>query len=645
MALNYQAAVNIVANYKGGPEVKKAQADFRALGTTTKGISSQLSGFGSALRGLVGALAVREVVQYTKSIIDMADNLRDLSQKTGFGVQALSDLKAAAEDSGLGFDGLQGSLTKFTRALGDARNQGGADAFSKLGIDLKRYGDDANEVFLQVADRLSKYKDGPAKAAAANAIFGKSWSALIPLINGGRDAIEGAGVVITDDFADRADAFNDSINSIKRGFSSLTVGALGELLPVFQDIIGAFQSLPSVGKDSIGFFDVIGEGARFLAVGLNVVYTAITAVGDAFITRFKQAKSLLSGESSTVRDQLEKDFTERNKKRASNAIAFGNKVSQNSLLFGDGTPDKIKGRQQQKNNTPPELDKETVSKLSQEIDTVRKLSEERKALADTYELERNQLNISNVEYQKQKITIEETAKAAKALVSFKNSEQRAAYQAEVQDLIELKKAQIDFAESQRQSFGAGAKQAFKDYAEAASDTAGQTKALFNTAFQGLEDALVSFVKTGKLSFADLANSISEMLLRIAIQRAVASSIAAAGFADGGIMTSSGPVALKSYARGGVANSPQLALFGEGSMPEAYVPLPDGRSIPVSMKGGSQGGGGNSVVVNVNIVNGRESGESSESDSARGRELGQVISMAVKTELVSQMRPGGMLARR
>lgn len=70
------------------------------------------------------------------------------------------------------------------------------------------------------------------------------------------------------------------------------------------------------------------------------------------------------------------------------------------------------------------------------------------------------------------------------------------------------------------------------------------------------------------------------------------------FADGGIMTDMGPVSLRKYANGGIANTPQLAMYGEGSMPEAYVPLPDGRSIPVTMKGTVGGGGG--TVVNVNV---------------------------------------------
>jgi hypothetical protein len=51
------------------------------------------------------------------------------------------------------------------------------------------------------------------------------------------------------------------------------------------------------------------------------------------------------------------------------------------------------------------------------------------------------------------------------------------------------------------------------------------------------------------------------------------------FADGGVMTPSGPMQLPRYASGGVSRGP--AIFGEAG-PEAAVPLPDGRRIPVQM---------------------------------------------------------------
>jgi hypothetical protein len=53
------------------------------------------------------------------------------------------------------------------------------------------------------------------------------------------------------------------------------------------------------------------------------------------------------------------------------------------------------------------------------------------------------------------------------------------------------------------------------------------------------------------------------------------------FEKGGVMTSEGAMPLRRYQRGGVARSPQLAMFGEGSVPEAYVPVPSGK-IPVEM---------------------------------------------------------------
>lgn len=67
-----------------------------------------------------------------------------------------------------------------------------------------------------------------------------------------------------------------------------------------------------------------------------------------------------------------------------------------------------------------------------------------------------------------------------------------------------------------------------------------------------------------------------------------------GMAQGGVVGPHGAVSLRRYAAGGVATSPQLAVFGEGSRPEAFVPLPDGRRIPVKMNGG----GGVNVVMNI-----------------------------------------------
>jgi hypothetical protein len=84
----------------------------------------------------------------------------------------------------------------------------------------------------------------------------------------------------------------------------------------------------------------------------------------------------------------------------------------------------------------------------------------------------------------------------------------------------------------------------------------------------------------------------------------ASSFVPYTWEKGGIMTDKGPLPLNSYVSGGIANSPQLALFGEGRMNEAYVPLPDGRRIPVAMKGG----GGMNITQHIMVNPGADKAE-------------------------------------
>ena len=93
------------------------------------------------------------------------------------------------------------------------------------------------------------------------------------------------------------------------------------------------------------------------------------------------------------------------------------------------------------------------------------------------------------------------------------------------------------------------------------------------------------------------------------------------FANGGIMTSAGAVPLHKYAMGGVANSPQLAMFGEGRTPEAYVPLPDGRRIPVHM----QGGGGGSLHQTLNFYGQAEPAQVKRAAASAGRSIMGVVS--------------------
>lgn len=73
----------------------------------------------------------------------------------------------------------------------------------------------------------------------------------------------------------------------------------------------------------------------------------------------------------------------------------------------------------------------------------------------------------------------------------------------------------------------GMKQGFEDYADSAMNLGAQIQAATQNSFKGMEDSLLNFVKTGKLSFTDMANSIINDLIRIAIRASITGPIASA----------------------------------------------------------------------------------------------------------------------
>jgi len=71
------------------------------------------------------------------------------------------------------------------------------------------------------------------------------------------------------------------------------------------------------------------------------------------------------------------------------------------------------------------------------------------------------------------------------------------------------------------TFAAGWQRAFQDYADAAGDAAATAGRLFRTFTDGLEDAIVDFVKTGEFNFKLFVSNMLEELLRSQIRETIA----------------------------------------------------------------------------------------------------------------------------
>ena len=106
---------------------------------------------------------------------------------------------------------------------------------------------------------------------------------------------------------------------------------------------------------------------------------------------------------------------------------------------------------------------------------------------------------------------------------------------------------------------------------------------------------------------------------------------------GGVFNKGGKMA--GYATGGIAKGPNSGYPVMMHGTEAIVPLPNGKSIPVEMKGQGQH---NNVTVNVAMDNNGQASTTTEGDT-QGMDIGKAIAGAVQKELQNQKRAGGILS--
>jgi len=143
---------------------------------------------------------------------------------------------------------------------------------------------------------------------------------------------------------------------------------------------------------------------------------------------------------------------------------------------------------------------------------------------------------------------------------------------------------------------------------------------------GLTDAIMGAID-GTRSLGEVASSVFKQIGRALLQYGISAGLSslfpwmAPGLGFGG------------KASGGPVGKDKPYVVGERG-PEMFVPNSSGRIIPNN----EMGGGGTSIVVNVDA-----SGSSVEGDESQGRDLGNMLAAAIQSELIRQQRPGGLLA--
>jgi lambda family phage tail tape measure protein len=133
----------------------------------------------------------------------------------------------------------------------------------------------------------------------------------------------------------------------------------------------------------------------------------------------------------------------------------------------------------------------------------------------------------------------------------------------------------------QRSFQYGWEQAYRTYADAASNSANQAKNYFDIMSRGIEDSIVRFVRTGKLSFTDLANNMIAEYARMEAKALITQLMpksGGGGFISDLFSTLGSAIFGGGRAAGGPVRAGMPYMVGERGA-EMFVPGQNGTIIP------------------------------------------------------------------
>ena len=258
--------------------------------------SELIEGMHHALEFFVAWEAVKFLGDMVESVTKAAIGAERLSQKLGISTKDVQELGYAARVSGVDAEQLQVGMQRLARNLDEARTKGtgdAADAFSRLGISMADpmvKAGDLGETIGLLADKFSKMPDNATKTALAIELFGRSGTALIPMLNQGKAGIaafrkeaEDLGIVISQDDAKAFEKFEQDQIRLQATWEGLKNTVVKALLPALQDMLAGFSEWVKANKELIAStLKSVIESLVVAVKALGVAFQAVAAVIDFF---------------------------------------------------------------------------------------------------------------------------------------------------------------------------------------------------------------------------------------------------------------------------------------------------------------------------------------------------------------------------
>lgn len=280
----------------------KVESELKRVSVGLDGIGKAGAAAAGMLASLGAGISIAGLVAFVRKAVDAADEMSKLSQRTGVAVKDIAGLQLAFQQSGLSADEFGTTMGRMSRNMVD-----NAKAFDAMGVKTKDAAGkmrSVRDVLGDVADKFKSYEDGAAKVALANEAFGKGADRLIPLLNGGREALEEfdataqrLGLTMDETTGKQAEKFNDTMELIGMGVQGTARKIAGELLPTMVGL--ASQFLESMNT---------GDGFKKVAEGLSVALRGLYIVGLGVVNAFSSVGKTLGAAAGVIASVLKGDF-------------------------------------------------------------------------------------------------------------------------------------------------------------------------------------------------------------------------------------------------------------------------------------------------------------------------------------------------
>lgn len=264
--------------------------------SSTKTMENVAKTAGTAIAGYFTFDAIKGSIKHT---LDFADSLSKMSQKVGISVDALYAMQAAGKLSDVNLQTLEKSLLKFNKGLGTAETGAGGteNALKNLGISLKDSSGHlkmSDQYLLEVAEKFKSMPNGIAKSTLAMELFGKSGADMIPLLNGGSDALREYSGIMDQDTAQAAEKFNDSLTTVGLAVDAVWMQMASNLSPMLSAIADDFTDVAKEGKATGRTLGDDLAGGMKIAIGLGYQVAASFSTIGHVLGNFGASASLLA---------------------------------------------------------------------------------------------------------------------------------------------------------------------------------------------------------------------------------------------------------------------------------------------------------------------------------------------------------------